>query len=114
MAGVNSFRMDQNGQNLAPRGRRQLSAVAEGRWRIFIYSLHSFRGRLELVSRVFVGLAFLAGGIGGAIGLGGAAWFSLSEGNSVWLVALLWPVFLFWQLFPLMATAFTKNHESAN
>jgi hypothetical protein len=23
--------------------------------------------------------------------------------------ALLWPVFLFWQLFPLMATAFTQN-----
>jgi ABC-2 type transport system permease protein len=106
--------MDQNGQNLAPQGRRQLSAVAEVRWRIFINSLHSFRGRLELASRVFVGMAFLAGGVGGAIGLGGAAWFSLSEGNPAWLAALLWPVFLFWQLFPLMATAFTKNHESAN
>jgi ABC-2 type transport system permease protein len=27
---------------------------------------------------------------------------------------LLWPVFLFWQLFPLMATAFTRNLESAS
>ena len=106
--------MNQHGQNLAPLGRRQLSAVAEVRWRIFINSLHSFRGRLELVSRVLVGTAFLAGGIGGAAGLGGTAWFLLSEGNPEWLVALLWPVFLFWQLFPLMATAFTKNHESAN
>ena len=85
--------MNPSGQTQAPQGRRQLSAVAEVRWRIFINSLHSFRGRLELASRVFVGLAFLAGGVGGAIGLGGAAWFLLSEGNPEWLVALLWPVF---------------------
>jgi len=114
VAGVNSFRMNQNGQNLAPQGWHQLSAVAEVRWRIFVNSLHSIRGRLELVSRVFAGTAFLAGGLGGAIGLGGTAWFLLSEGNPEWLGALLWPVFLFWQLFPLMATVFTKNHESAN
>ena len=92
--------MNQIGQDLAPQGRRQLAAVAELRWRIFVNSLHSFRGRLELASRIFVGMAFLAGGIGGAVGLGGAAWFLLSEGNAEWLGALLWPVFLFWQLFP--------------
>ena len=97
-----------------PRGGANFRPSREVRWRIFINSLHSFRGRLELASRVFVGLAFLAGGVGGAVGLGGAAWFLLSEGNPEWLAALLWPVFLFWQLFPLMATAFTKNHESAN
>jgi ABC-2 type transport system permease protein len=114
VAGVNQAGMNQSGQNLAPQGRRQLAAVAELRWRIFVNSLHSFRGRLELASSIFVGIAFVAGGIGGAAGLGGAAWFMVSEGNAVWLGALLWPVFLFWQLFPLMATAFTRNLESAS
>jgi ABC-2 type transport system permease protein len=106
--------MSQHGQNFAPRGRRQLAAVAELRWRTFVNSLHSFRGRLELASRIFVGIAFVAGGIGGAAGLGGVAWYLTSEGNAEWLGTLLWPVFLFWQLFPLMATAFTKNPESAS
>ena len=106
--------MRQAGQILAPQGRRQLAAVAELRWRIFVNSLHSFRGRLELVSRIFVGLAFVAGGVGGAAGLGGVAWYLTSEGNAEWLGTLLWPVFLFWQLFPLMATAFTRNLESAS
>jgi ABC-2 type transport system permease protein len=94
--------------------RQQLAAVAELRWRIFVNSLRTVRSRLELASRIFVSLAFLAGGIGGAIGLGGAAWFSVSQGNPEWLGGLLWPVFLFWQLFPLMATAFTQNVDSSN
>jgi ABC-2 type transport system permease protein len=100
--------------SLAPYTRPQLAAVAELRWRIFVNSLRTLRGRLELASRVFIGLAFVVGGIGGAVGLGGAAWFVFSQGNADWLGALLWPVFLFWQLFPLMATAFTQNVESAN
>ena len=100
--------------SLAPQARQQMAAVAELRWRIFANSLRTFRGRLELASRIFISLAFLAGGIGGAVGLGGAAWFVISQGNPEWLGALLWPVFLFWQLFPLMATAFTQNVESSN
>ena len=73
--------------NLAPQARQQLAAVAGLRWRIFVNSLRTFRGRLELASRIFIGLAFLAGGIGGAIGLGGAAWFLISQGNAEWLGA---------------------------
>jgi ABC-2 type transport system permease protein len=102
------------GRSLAPQARPQLAAVAELRWRTFVNSLRTFRGRLELASRIFVSLAFVAGGVGGAIGLGGAAWFLLLQGNAEWLGALLWPVFLFWQLFPLMATAFTQNVDSSN
>ena len=98
----------------APRARQQLVAVAELRGRLFANSLRTFRGRLELASRIFTGMAFAAGGIGGAVGLGGAAWFVISQKNAEWLGGLLWPVFLFWQLFPLMATAFTQNVESSN
>lgn len=106
--------MTAGGTSLTPRARQQLAAVAGLRWQIFANSLRTFRGRLELASRIFVGLAFGAGGIGGAVGLGGAAWYLLQHGNAEWLGALLWPVFLFWQLFPLMATAFTQNVESSN
>jgi ABC-2 type transport system permease protein len=97
-----------------PRARQQLAAVAELRWRVFANSLRTFRGRMELASRIFIGLAFAAGGIGGSIGLGGAAWFVISQKNGAWIGGLLWPVFLFWQLFPLMPTAFTQNVESSN
>ncbi len=106
--------MTSDGRARSPQSRQQLVAVAGLRWRVFVNSLRTFRGRVELASRIFLSLAFLAGGIGGAIGLGGAAWFLILQGNVEWLGALLWPVFLFWQLFPLMATAFTQNVESSN
>ena len=102
------------GSNLAPQLRQQMTAVAELRWRLFINSLRTFHGRLELVSRIFLGIFFVAGGVGGAVGLGAAAWFLMLEGNAERLGPLLWPVFLFWQLFPLTATAFTQNLESAS
>ncbi len=100
--------------NPIPGTRQQMAVVAGLRWRIFLNSLRTFRGRLELASRVFVGIAFVAGGIGGAIGLGTTAWYLMSAGKVEWLGTLLWPVFLFWQLFPLVATAFTENLESAS
>ena len=99
---------------LVPSARQQIAAVAWLRWRIFFNSLKTFRGRLELASRIFVALAFVAGGLGGAVGMGGVAWFLMTQGDPEWLGALLWPVFLFWQLFPLLATVFTENVESAS
>jgi ABC-2 type transport system permease protein len=94
--------------------RGQFAAIAQVRWRLFVNSLRSRTGRLELVSHIFIGLAFALGGLGGAVGLGAAAWTFVSEGNVEWLALLLWPVFLFWQLFPLMATTFTENLDSSN
>jgi len=45
---------------LVPRGRWQMAAIAGLRWRTFVNSLRTFRGRLELASRIFVGIAFAA------------------------------------------------------
>src|ERR1700722_17955897 len=95
------------GANLGPQPHLQMTAVAELQWRLFVNTLRTFHGRLELVSRIFLGIFFVAGGVGGSVGLGGAAWFLMLEGKAERLGALLWPVFLFWQLFPLTATAFT-------
>jgi ABC-2 type transport system permease protein len=99
--------------NSVRQARQQLATVAELRWWIFINSMRTIRGRLEFVSRIFVALAFVAGGVGGALVLGGVAWFLILQGNAEWLGVLLWPVFLFWQLFPVMATVFTENVDSS-
>ena len=102
------------GMNQASAAREQLAAVAELRWRILMNSLRTRGGRLELASRIFISLAFLAGGVGGAVGFGGGAWYLTSEGRAEWLGSLLWTVFLFWQLFPVMATAFVENLDSSS
>jgi ABC-2 type transport system permease protein len=92
----------------------QLATIAYLRWHMFANSLRTTRGKLELASRVVVTVAFTVGGLGGAFGIGTGAYFFVSQGEPQMLALLLWPVFMFWQLFPLMATAFSNNPDSSD
>jgi ABC-2 type transport system permease protein len=92
---------------------RQVTTIAELRWRMFVNGLRSKRGKMELLSRIVVTGAFAAGGLGGfglAIGL---SYYFVSEGKAEFLAVLLWPLLFFWQTFPVMATAFTNNPDSS-
>src|SRR5579864_1600831 len=94
--------------------RTQLSAVAAIRWRMFVNRLRTKSGKLELASRIFITLAFAVGGFGGFSAAIGLSYYFVSENNAELLPLLLWPVFFFWQFFPVMATAFTNNPDSSD
>src|ERR1700683_5513587 len=94
--------------------RAQLSTIAWLRWRLFRNGLRSTRSQLELVSHIFVSLAFAIGGFGGALGMAFAAALMISAGKPELIALLLWFVFIFWQVFPLLATAFTNNPDSSD
>jgi len=94
--------------------REQFAAVAELRWRIFVNSLRTLRGRLELVSRIFAGIGYSIIGIGGTIGLGVGAWYLVSLNHSEWLALPLWGILLYWQLFPVVGTAFVGTFDAQN
>src|SRR5271168_5136674 len=98
--------------NLNTRG--QLTTIAWVRWRLFRNGLRSTRSQLELVSHLFVSHAFAIGGIGGAVGMAFAAALMISAGKPEFLALLLWFVFIFWLVFPIMATAFTDNPDSSD
>ncbi|MFZ0299281.1 MAG: hypothetical protein WAM13_13105 [Candidatus Sulfotelmatobacter sp.] len=91
-----------------------LATIAWLRWRLFRNGLRSTRSQLELVSHIFVFLAFAIGGIGGAVGMAFAAALMISAGKPEFLALLLWFVFIFWLVFPIMATAFTDNPDSSD
>ena len=97
-----------------PHRRAQLKAVAWLRWRLFLNALRTKRGQLELFSHIIISVAFAIGGLGGAALMGGAAFFFLSAGKPEMLALLLWAIFLFWQAFPVMATAFTDNPDCSD
>ena len=92
----------------------QFIAIAWLRWRLFVNSLRNASGVLEMISRIMVSFAFAAGGIGGGVGMGVLASVFISEGKPEMLALLFWPVFVFWQVFPIMATAFTNNPDSSD
>jgi ABC-2 type transport system permease protein len=99
---------------LSPGMRGQFAAIARVRWQLFINRVRTIRGRLEVVARGLMFLGFAAAGLGGSITLGGLAWLFVSRGRLPWLAILLWFVFLFWQLFPVMATAFGETVDSSS
>jgi ABC-2 type transport system permease protein len=99
---------------LAGEARGQFAAIALVRWQLLVNSLRTIRGRLEMVSGVMIALWFAMGGVGGAILLGVLSYFSLVRDHRGWIALLLWIVFLFWQLFPVMASAFSENFDSSS
>jgi ABC-2 type transport system permease protein len=102
------------GLNAAPVAREQFKAIAYLRWCVFVHSSRTLRGRLEIVSRIFAGLGFTILGLGGTIGLAFAGWGVVTYHALVWLPLPLWLIFLYWQLFPVMATAFAENFDASN
>src|SRR5215831_18862577 len=91
----------------------QLMAVAELRWRMFANGLRSRRGKAELASRIIVTTLFSIVGFGIFILAIGTSWYLVAQGEAEYLPAVLWPIFFFWQFFPVMATAFTNNPDSS-
>jgi len=93
--------------------RAQLTAIAALRWRMFVNGLRTKRGKMELVSRILITAAFALGGLGGFTAATGFAWYFVSQNKAEYLATLFWPIFFFWQVFPVMATAFTNNPDSS-
>jgi len=98
---------------LKPAAGEQLRAIALLRLRLLVNSLRSIRGRLNLVSRVIAGLLIIGAGVGGGIAIGSATWGIVRSGDLEWLALPFWMIFLFWQLFPLLATAFHQNIDTS-
>ncbi|HVN21270.1 MAG TPA: hypothetical protein VMU05_20960 [Dongiaceae bacterium] len=93
--------------------RAQLQAIADLRWRMFVNSLRTKRGKMEVASRVIIASVFGFGGLGAFVAITGMSWFFVSQEKPELLAVPLWFVFLFWQFFPVMATAFTNNPDSS-
>jgi ABC-2 type transport system permease protein len=92
----------------------QLRAIGVLRWRLFVNSLRTVGGRLNLVSRSIAALLVLGAAFGGAIALGVVAWGMARERQLQWLAVPFWLVAIFWQVFPIMATAFTQNLDASS
>ena len=96
-----------------PSVAAQVATIAELRWHMFVNSLRTRRGKLELVSRIVVTGAFAIAGLVGFATAIGTSWLVVHQGNAKLLALHLWAIFFFWQVFPVMATAFTNNPDSS-
>ncbi|MDE3153584.1 MAG: hypothetical protein KGN76_00675 [Acidobacteriota bacterium] len=98
---------------LPPETRGQFAALARLQWQAFINTaFRSLRSGLELVARIPIAIFFILFGLGGATGLGVAAWHVVHTGEPGLLALLVWIVFAFWQLFPLVANTFMEQLDA--
>jgi ABC-2 type transport system permease protein len=89
--------------------REQYGAVAAMRWQMLRHSLRTKRGNFELGARIFTTTFFALIGLAAGVGLGFGAFAIVSSGSLRLLPVLFWPIFLLWQLFPVMAASFQEH-----
>jgi hypothetical protein len=84
----------------------QIRLVAGLRWRLLHNSLRRKQNRLDLLGLMIVGLLAGAFVIGSSFGLFEGAYDFVSSGRTSWLSLLFWAIFLWWQIFPIVAAGF--------
>ena len=113
MAGVSPLPAGVAERPHGPKNFDLFSAVAELRWRMLVNSLRTVRGRLELVSRVVVGLSVTMLAVGGAAMMAPLAYFAVAEHHPEYLAIALWLIFGFWQLYPVLGSLASVPFEFA-
>jgi len=91
--------------------RAQYAAMTGLRWRMFINSLRSKLGAVELGARTVAFVIYAAMGLGLGAGMGVGA-FAIAF-NEKWqlLPILFWVAFLLWQVIPVMLASFQEQFD---
>src|SRR5580704_584714 len=113
MAGVSPLPASVAERPRGPKSFDLFSAVAELRWRLLVNSLRTIRGRLELVSRVFVGFSVTMLALGGAVFLVPLSYLATAQDHPDYLAIALWIIFAFWQLYPVLGSLASVPFEFA-
>jgi ABC-2 type transport system permease protein len=122
MAGIAGAGMGQTGERaaasmaaaggaLSPLARAQYSALAAMRFNAFRNGLRTTRGAFEAAASGLNYVLYGMMGLGITAGLGVGAYAMISKGNYAALPALLWAVFLLWQLMPLVMASFQQQFD---
>jgi ABC-2 type transport system permease protein len=82
--------------------RAQYAAVLRMRWQVLVNSLRTKQGKFELGARIFATGFFATVWLGVGTGCAVLAYQITSDRQLIYIPALLWPVFLMWQVIPIM------------
>jgi ABC-2 type transport system permease protein len=102
------------GINQIPGVPQQIRLIAHLRWMLFKNSLRNVKGRLEAVSSAILWLMMTGIVLGGAVFMGIATYFLVSETHWARLALLTWIIFLFWQLYPIFAATVGAQFDFSN
>ena len=90
---------------------KQIRLIAGLRWRMLHNSLRRKQNRLDLLGLIIVGLLAGAFVFGVCFGLFEGAYNFASSDRTTWLSLFFWAVFLWWQIFPIVAAGFGVSFD---
>jgi hypothetical protein len=90
---------------------KQIILIAGLRWRLLHNSLRRKQNRLNLLGLIILGLFAGTFVIGLCFALFAGAYDFASTGKESWLALFFWAIFLWWQLFPIVAAGFGATFE---
>lgn len=90
---------------------KQIILIAGLRWRLLHNSLRRKHTRLDLLGLIVLGLFAGAFVIGVCVALFTGAYDFVSTGKPSWLALFFWAIFLWWQLFPIVAAGFGASFQ---
>jgi len=93
----------------APRTGEQIRLIMELRWRMFRNGLRESSARLHVAGATLLNLLWAALAMGPGIALVFGGHLLVRHNQTQWFLLLLWGIFLFWQLFPILAWQPTPN-----
>lgn len=92
----------------------QIRLVVWLRWRLLRNSLRRKNSRLDLLGLIVSGLLSSLFVVGLCFAFYAGAYTFVSEGRPGWVALLFWGIFLWWQLFPVLAAGFGTGFEFRN
>ena len=99
---------------LVPDKQEQLRLVGWLRWRLFVNSLRTGRGKVELVSKIILNAGVVGVVLGLGLLLGVGSWYALSSRKPFVLSGEIWSVFVVWLLLPILISGFGAESDPAS
>jgi ABC-2 type transport system permease protein len=93
---------------------QQLWLMAGLRWRIFRNGLRSQAEKMHLIGMILLSIVFGGLILGLAIGIGIGSYEIMQYGQWIFLSLILWGIFLFWQVFPILASQTSAGLDTRN
>ncbi len=92
----------------------QISLVILLRWQTFRNGMRSQSEKMHMLGSAAIGIFFTMLTIGGSIGLGVVTFEIVGMQKWVYLSAILWGIFLFWQFVPVLASQTNPGFDGRN
>ena len=92
----------------------QILLVMGLRWRLFRNGLQGLTAKLSLIGSIFIGIVWTLIALGAGVAIAVGSYYLIENDQTQFLVAILWGIFVFWQVFPILSAQIAPSFDSTS